>query len=66
MAGPARILLPFQESRGFMSAEYLVGRAEDVLSASKSAYVDALFAAGRHENETYTNLQVEHSESHWV
>lgn len=44
-----------------MSAEYLVGRSEDVLSASKPAYVDALFAAGRHENETYSNLQFEHS-----
>lgn len=43
-----------------MTAEYLVGRSEDALSADKVAYVDALFAAERYENETYRNLHIEH------
>lgn len=44
-----------------MTAEYLVGRSEDALSVDKPAYVDALFAAGRYEGETYSNLHFEHS-----
>lgn len=44
-----------------MTAEYLVGRSEDALRTDKSGYVDALFAAGRYEGETYNNLHFEHS-----
>lgn len=44
-----------------MTAEYLVGRSEDVLSAGKDAYVDALFAAGRYEGQRYKDFSFEHS-----
>lgn len=44
-----------------MTAEYLVGRSEVALSMDSAVYVDALFAAGRYEHETYGYLHFEHS-----